>query len=1145
MLSEDGRARPVDIGTGISMYGSKYSLPSAVFLDGTGLLVGQAAMNSRIRNPQNFISEFKRYLGEEVPLYLGSMGYLPEDFYTQIFEHMKRRVSEKSGAETIDKAFVTCPASYGEKKRKKVADAARAAGLFNVELVDEPTSAAMYYDAQGLLGENENLLVYDFGGGTFDVSLIRHEGGTFSLLAEPMGLPQCGGADIDRLIYADMLQSVQAAAPDVMEQMRAREDYYMRFQCTLAELAVKAKQHLSAAENFADVIQAGFNTIPYSLSRKKLNEMIAEMVGNTISLCRTIMERSGLKTKDLSAVLLVGGSSRIPLVRERVAQFAGADKVREAQNLELAVAAGALEYSIRQPGPKPGEVEAGSGAEVSGKGETKPETGEASGEGKTNPATGEASGEGEAEPGTGEVSGEGETKPETGEASGEGETDPATGEVSGEGEADPATGEASGEGETKPEAGKVSGERRTKPGTGEIPGGKQTGPGKDGSQDKTKKEDGSEDRGAAGGAKKGDDTPNGTGAADDESGNAAIAAKMYILGQEAKDPAEAFRWYTQSAELGYCDAQKMLALCLEKGKGCQADPVHALIWYEAAAKQGDMHAQLRAASIYREGENGIPKDNKKAFRWDLAAAKQGDVSSCYRAGIAYDTGSGTDVNKNRAAYWYKEAAKQDNARAMYALSSFYRKGEGGLEKDPEAAFSLLKKAAQQGLSGAQYDLGAALENGEGCERDISQAAYWYAMAAAQEHRNACYALGCLYRSGSGVEQDEEKACRLFVKAAALGHGNAAAMAAYCLENGCGTGRDLAGARKWYTQAAGQGILAAQKKLAQFCAEGRGGEKDEPLAAKWYAKAAAQGDMECILELARRARTGTGTKQDWKSAAQLYMKAAQAGRGNAQFWTGYCFHYGKGFERNTQKAMEWYRKAAQQEIPEAWFELGQCLGQTWYQEEGRLQEALEWYEKAAATGNTAAMLKAGDCCANCTIGDFAQAKSWYQKAKEAGNPLADARLKNLSENAAALEFTQAAKAKGLNALLAAKAREYIKKNPPPLPSSGMNSSNPNVQKPTARLLKTLKIADNEEIYFWSDSTQLPIVTGYGKCGYAAAESGLHCAPIRGGMFIKNWEAFLKENLGTMGSSVRLNNAPVCNNTKMLSYYTALQQELRKL
>ncbi|MGN1432441.1 MAG: BspA family leucine-rich repeat surface protein [Ruminococcus sp.] len=343
MAGADGKIQPVDVGTGISVFGSKHSLPTAVFLEDNGnVLVGQAAMNSRKRKPQNFRMEFKRELGQNTPIFLGNESFMPEDLYTKIFIHFKQ-CAEKAGGEPIEKAYITYPASYSKSKRERIIAAAKSAGLFNVVLVDEPTAAAMSYAAEGALKDGQNLMVYDFGGGTFDVSLVRYENGKFTLLTEPYGLEHCGGIDIDRIIFKDIMSKVDT---EFLQQLKkANRLNYMKFECQMSELSVKAKHHLSVSECFEDEIPVGlFDSVPYQLTREKFNSMTAKLIGQTITACNDILKRAELKISDLSAVLMVGGTSRVPLVRDMVKQFAGKVPVLEAKDLELAVACGAIKY---------------------------------------------------------------------------------------------------------------------------------------------------------------------------------------------------------------------------------------------------------------------------------------------------------------------------------------------------------------------------------------------------------------------------------------------------------------------------------------------------------------------------------------------------------------------------------------------------------------------------------------------------------------------------------------------------------------------------------------------------------------------------------------------------------------------------------
>lgn len=343
MLGLDGKAHPVDISTGACMFGSKFSLPSAVFVEDSGnVVVGQAALNSRKRKPQNFYMGFKRNLGENIPILLGERSFRPEELYIELFRHMKARAEEVSG-ERVEKAFLTYPASYGKQRKDKLCAAARTAGLFDLDLVDEPTAAAMCYCAEGYVKDGQTLLVYDFGGGTFDVSLLRYENGGFELLAEPVGLERCGGMDIDYLIASDMREAINKELPGAWDELQKNERRFQRLTSQLSELAVKAKHHLSSAGVFEDYLTVDLDDVNYQITVERFNGMIAPLVGQTIQTCRRALDEAQVSPADVSAVLMVGGTSRIPLVKEMARKITGKPALCAA-DLELAVAQGALVY---------------------------------------------------------------------------------------------------------------------------------------------------------------------------------------------------------------------------------------------------------------------------------------------------------------------------------------------------------------------------------------------------------------------------------------------------------------------------------------------------------------------------------------------------------------------------------------------------------------------------------------------------------------------------------------------------------------------------------------------------------------------------------------------------------------------------------
>ena len=344
VLGSDGKVYPVKVATDISLFGGDYTLPTAVFLEENGtMLVGQAAMNKSRKNPENFSWQFKRMLGQDKPVFLGGQEYPVEKLYTELIFYMKT-CAEKSFGESIEKVYLTHPAAYGTGKKEKLIKAARGAGIFSVELIDEPTAAALNCCEESRAEEGQIILIYDFGGGTFDASLVRSSGESFELMAEPMGLEDCGGKDVDYFIARDMMSVVGSKA----ERLDRK-----RLDSQLLELAVKGKHHLSVSESYEEDINVGVEDVPYSLTRSRLNEGIADKVGRTIEVCAGLLNRAGVKKEELSAVWMVGGSSHIPLVQEMVKRFAGEVKVRQARDMELAVVMGALKReSVKVTDPK-------------------------------------------------------------------------------------------------------------------------------------------------------------------------------------------------------------------------------------------------------------------------------------------------------------------------------------------------------------------------------------------------------------------------------------------------------------------------------------------------------------------------------------------------------------------------------------------------------------------------------------------------------------------------------------------------------------------------------------------------------------------------------------------------------------------------
>lgn len=336
VLNKEGKAEAVKTSTGLGLYGNDYSLPSAVFFENEKFLVGQAAYNSRMKAPENFMSEFKRDFGQTIPYHLGNQTFLPEDLYKELFVHMKICAETYTG-ENIEHAYVTHPSRFTEDQKKRLKQSANRAGIMNVILVEEPVAAAFHYVVENNLEEDKTLLVYDFGGGTFDVALVSFRHGEFELLSAPSGLERCGGIDVDKLIYDNILQTIPY---ELKEAVKVNPKLLQNFKSQVNEHSIKAKHHLSAAEEFKNEFQVIYDFVDYVLNRTDLNQLISPIVSETLHCVRTLIDRAGINSNKIDAVLLVGGSSRIPLVKDTLADLLQ-KPVMENVDPDLAIAMGA------------------------------------------------------------------------------------------------------------------------------------------------------------------------------------------------------------------------------------------------------------------------------------------------------------------------------------------------------------------------------------------------------------------------------------------------------------------------------------------------------------------------------------------------------------------------------------------------------------------------------------------------------------------------------------------------------------------------------------------------------------------------------------------------------------------------------------
>jgi molecular chaperone DnaK len=287
----------------------KRIMPSVVWFgaDG-GVEVGRKAQRRRTTDPLRVVSSVKRWMGDESPAdpALKNVGRTPEEVSAEILKELKRIADWRLGAE-VGKAVITVPAYFNDGQRAATKRAGELAGLEVVRIINEPTAAALAYGLDKLK-ERSRVAVYDLGGGTFDLTILEMEDGVFQVLATH-GDTRLGGDDVDRMLSEWLLEGVE----DVPEGLLWK----------FLEEAEKAKRVLSTESSYTIRVPFydGVNSLERTITHEELDAMTKGWIAKSLKCCRQAMLDSGLELSDLDAVVLVGGSTRMPAVREAVAEF--------------------------------------------------------------------------------------------------------------------------------------------------------------------------------------------------------------------------------------------------------------------------------------------------------------------------------------------------------------------------------------------------------------------------------------------------------------------------------------------------------------------------------------------------------------------------------------------------------------------------------------------------------------------------------------------------------------------------------------------------------------------------------------------------------------------------------------------------------
>ena len=327
-------------------------LPSVVsFVSAHEVIVGARAKEMAAHQPLATVASVKRFMGlgmehvtaadREQHAFAADGGivrfqihdrtYTPPEISAFILKELKRRVAVVLGEE-VRKVVITVPAYFNDSQRQATRDAGRLAGLEVMRLVNEPTAASLAY---GLHKKNQGLIaVYDLGGGTFDISTLKLHEGIFEVLATN-GDTRLGGDDMDRRVAALLLEQLPAESrrhPDVISQAVAA-----------AEIA---KIRLTDAQSTVMELHAGSVHVQRSLTRIEFEALVADVIERTVAPCRQALKDAGLEPSDLDEVVLVGGSTRMPLVRRRVEELFGRKPHTELNPEEVVALGAAVQASV-------------------------------------------------------------------------------------------------------------------------------------------------------------------------------------------------------------------------------------------------------------------------------------------------------------------------------------------------------------------------------------------------------------------------------------------------------------------------------------------------------------------------------------------------------------------------------------------------------------------------------------------------------------------------------------------------------------------------------------------------------------------------------------------------------------------------------
>ncbi|RLF57180.1 MAG: molecular chaperone DnaK, partial [Thermoplasmata archaeon] len=316
--------------------------PSVVGITKKGeRLVGELAKRQAVANPENTIASIKRKMGQKTKVKMGGKSYTPQEISAMILQKMKEDAEEYLG-EKVTEAVITVPAYFEDAQRQATKDAGRIAGLEVKRIINEPTAAALAY---GLDKEDDlTILVYDLGGGTFDVSILQIGGGVFQVKSTS-GNNHLGGDDFDRRVMEWIASEFKKEhGIDLLKDRQAVQ--------RLKDASEKAKIELSGTPTtqislpFITQGDDGPLHVEMELTRSKFESLISDLVDKTIRPLKQALKDAKLEPSDIDKILLVGGSTRVPLVQKKIKEVLKKDPTKNINPDECVAIGAAIQAGV-------------------------------------------------------------------------------------------------------------------------------------------------------------------------------------------------------------------------------------------------------------------------------------------------------------------------------------------------------------------------------------------------------------------------------------------------------------------------------------------------------------------------------------------------------------------------------------------------------------------------------------------------------------------------------------------------------------------------------------------------------------------------------------------------------------------------------